>query len=482
MIDSSAPPEWSDSDVCMRCRTAFTFTNRKHHCRNCGQVFDQQCSSKSIPLPHLGILQPVRVDDGCYEKLQRKSSTTTERRVSFAPKVSSMQPREARADNSFDEDLKKALAMSLEEAQGSSAGYVPQSQAKVTKESRPTTRSTTVDEDDDPDLKAAIALSLRDAEEQAKKHAASMKSTTSKPVDPSKPFVMPKNDYELSHVESENINLFATLVDRLHHQPPGTILREPQIQELYESIGKLRPKLARTLGETMSKSETLLDLHGKLSTVVRYYDKLLEDRMNKSYNQYGQSGYNSGYPPPPGPSQPYASPYQNYPAQPPTMPIAGVSGAENYYFGNPPQAESSYAPPQSLQRSYSYGAQPQPTNVSSTSYNQYPPSHTNQPPSQQSPIMYHSQSQTPTPQQPNIYPQMPPTDNTHIQPGLNQTPPHLQPQHSGAPSQHSAYSGYPPPTPDGYAQQNTTQYYQHPQSQAQVKTVTAPVQENLIDL
>ena len=224
-----------------------------------------------MPLPHLGILQPVRVDDGCYIKLTDKSSKgssfANDRSSTYKHKPhGSMQPRNARVDDGFDEDLKRALAMSLEEVTGhSGAGYVPQT--KLQSPSKPkeqttngtskTTAAKPAEEEDD-DLKAAIAASLADMEEQKRKHAATMKEqSASSTAKTSAPFVLPKNDYELTPVEAENINLFSTLVDRLQTQPPGTILREPQIQELYDSIGALRPKLARTYGETMSK-------HGKL--------------------------------------------------------------------------------------------------------------------------------------------------------------------------------------------------------------------------
>lgn len=237
-------------------------------------MFDQQCSSKVLPLPHLGILQPVRVDDGCYTKLTDKSSKggsfANDRSAQKHKPQASMQPRSARVDDGFDEDLKRALAMSLEDVNNhSGAGYAPQSklQSTVAKPQEPTiisgvSKSSTTrnGDEDDADLKAAIAASLADMEEQKKKHAATIKDQSAGSSAFTGAAALPRNDYELTPVEAENINLFSTLVDRLQSQPPGTILREPQIQELYDSIGNLRPKLARTYGETMSKHGMLQQL------------------------------------------------------------------------------------------------------------------------------------------------------------------------------------------------------------------------------
>lgn len=70
MFTSDTAPDWSDGKVCSRCRVAFSFTQRKHHCRNCGQIFCSHCSAKTCTLPKYGIEKEVRVCDGCYSTLR----------------------------------------------------------------------------------------------------------------------------------------------------------------------------------------------------------------------------------------------------------------------------------------------------------------------------------------------------------------------------------------------------------------------------
>ncbi|XP_026682115.1 hepatocyte growth factor-regulated tyrosine kinase substrate-like [Diaphorina citri] len=71
MFSADTAPEWMDGDTCHRCRTTFSLVQRKHHCRACGQVFCQLCSSKSTSLPKFGIEKEVRVCEDCHEKFTK---------------------------------------------------------------------------------------------------------------------------------------------------------------------------------------------------------------------------------------------------------------------------------------------------------------------------------------------------------------------------------------------------------------------------
>lgn len=66
------PRHWvEDSEVkeCMGCKGAFSFVNRKHHCRNCGGIFCNSCSSKKVAILKYGLTEPVRVCNSCFGKL-----------------------------------------------------------------------------------------------------------------------------------------------------------------------------------------------------------------------------------------------------------------------------------------------------------------------------------------------------------------------------------------------------------------------------
>ncbi|XP_017038560.1 hepatocyte growth factor-regulated tyrosine kinase substrate isoform X2 [Drosophila kikkawai] len=133
MFTADTAPNWADGRVCHRCRVEFTFTNRKHHCRNCGQVFCGQCTAKQCPLPKYGIEKEVRVCDGCFAALQRPTSGGVTGGKSAARAADSELPaeylnsslsqqvqtpaRKTEAELKEEEELQLALALSQSEAE-----------------------------------------------------------------------------------------------------------------------------------------------------------------------------------------------------------------------------------------------------------------------------------------------------------------------------------------------------------------------------
>mmetsp|Transcript_38802 Transcript_38802/g.84070 ORF Transcript_38802/g.84070 Transcript_38802/m.84070 type:complete len:103 (-) Transcript_38802:138-446(-) len=80
-LQLSCRPRWTRDTEAVRCAdarcdTPFSLTNRRHHCRNCGQVFCGAHSDAALKLTHLGYDDYVRCCDVCVEVvtpfLQRK--------------------------------------------------------------------------------------------------------------------------------------------------------------------------------------------------------------------------------------------------------------------------------------------------------------------------------------------------------------------------------------------------------------------------
>lgn len=60
---------WVKDDLveqCKLCHVKFSFSERKHHCRDCGGVFCNNCTRFEIEIPRLHINKPVRVCQQCY--------------------------------------------------------------------------------------------------------------------------------------------------------------------------------------------------------------------------------------------------------------------------------------------------------------------------------------------------------------------------------------------------------------------------------
>ncbi|XP_051870817.1 RUN and FYVE domain-containing protein 1 [Pristis pectinata] len=62
-----------EATSCKQCEKEFSISRRKHHCRNCGDIFCNNCSSNELALPSYP--KPVRVCDNCHTLLLQRCSS-----------------------------------------------------------------------------------------------------------------------------------------------------------------------------------------------------------------------------------------------------------------------------------------------------------------------------------------------------------------------------------------------------------------------
>lgn len=131
MFSADTAPQWADGDACHRCHVQFTVFVRKHHCRSCGQIFCDQCTSKSTTLPKFGIEKEVRVCDSCYDEVTKPSAAAkaaAEKQVTELPpeylksplaQQSQEPPNRGKTEQEIreQEEMELALALSQSEAE-----------------------------------------------------------------------------------------------------------------------------------------------------------------------------------------------------------------------------------------------------------------------------------------------------------------------------------------------------------------------------
>lgn len=326
-----------------------------------------------MPLPQLGINEAVRVCDGCYIKLKLEKATTAAAPIpppksttSTTSTTTNTTATNAGAEE-FDDDIKKAIELSLKEAEQQKnsygGGYVATQPQKA-----PEPKQDTLEED--PDLAAAIAASLRDIEISKQQQQQSYLPQQQPEYQQYQEQQQLKN--ELTPAEMENILLFSTLMDTVYASG-GDISNDRQINQLYTQIGTLQPKLVSSLDEIIRKRNTFIEIHEKLNMAVKAYDRLLEERISSvSSNSYI-------------PVQQYQQQPLYHQQQQPMYPPSG----EHYYQTSAPPQESYYQPPTNEPPQESYYQPPndpyyqQPTNNQDMNHYYSAPPHYQQPPQEQ---------------------------------------------------------------------------------------------------
>lgn len=393
MIESKVAPEWQDSDACMMCSKLFTFLNRKHHCRSCGGVFCGSDSDKTIELPELGIDIPVRVCDNCYKDHKAKN-----KRSKHSKKHSGVDGIDAvnnhhEQNNSEDDEIKRAIELSLKESSGSNA-YTP------TKTMSSDTKITVIDDEDEA-MKAAIKASLQDLNGQSDTttNYASQMNALKEPVPENlstglysniitdsnystdtytrlSPAQKPKQDDTnfiqtaemnqqtgmaspilssaniISGVDEKKVVDFVQAVDKLNSKPAQNRTIDPSLIKLHSDMILLHPKIGMVLNKEHAEIEKFQSMYSKLFAIGRLYDETLQYRLKQEQEMMKM--------------QTTANKFNTVPTQyfDPSISLPAQYMSPQSTYGNAPQVHQLQAYQQPIQQyaSPDYKVSPQSTN------------------------------------------------------------------------------------------------------------------------
>jgi growth factor-regulated tyrosine kinase substrate len=471
LIDTETAPEWSDSSVCMRCRISFTTFNRKHHCRNCGDTFCNDCCNKRIPLPKLGITDSVRVCESCYYKLNNSSYNT--------PNQSNQGDNSNLNDNNFyggnnyinidnygssnhnettssqeEEDIRRAIELSLKEAENNNTNqnnYISNNNRKKILISEEGPENS---DEEEEQMRKAIEESLKDINISDN---TSSNNNNNKNSNNNSNFsgvndnnIISTNPDELLTTEIENIKLFSQLMGKINAEVPikgFQDLNDPQVQALHVQISSLHPKIMKNKNYYEEKYKKFNDIHEKLVLATHLYDQILSQRLDAA--RPGGSYSSLLYPSNAAPLQPQTQQQQQqYAYNPYSLPPNSMVPPDQA-----PAIHDSQPPSTYLNQYLSYSTHP---NVPPSTA---PPSTINY---SQTPVQSQSQSSItgqelpPPPNQllqqvpqdiPTINKQsIPPYYGIHGMPYMSQQPPYLGMQPNAVPTDaQPLYDMAPPP-------------------------------------
>ncbi|OIT05700.1 PREDICTED: protein FREE1-like [Nicotiana attenuata] len=110
---------------CTGCGTDFSAFNRKHHCRNCGDIFCDKCTQGRVALTADEDALPVRVCDRCMAEVTQRLSNSKEAMTKVAPLRSH-------------EDLTRKLKEEMDKKRKISAGHSSQGSRRMREVECPT--------------------------------------------------------------------------------------------------------------------------------------------------------------------------------------------------------------------------------------------------------------------------------------------------------------------------------------------------------